>query len=157
MKQIIDQCSKLISNPNMNSQNQDFLKLRLRGRGSGFKEGPDKRGIWILFLQYSESDELMHLCVSSKYLEIYNTACEYVEQLLKHLYKEYDDYCRRSKRREPNLKIKRIEAYGTPGGKSNDIEAKPLEKNKENEKYIKFAAIWIKRKFRISLPRYLTV
>ena len=27
------------------TQQSDFLKLRLRGRGSGFKEGPEQRGI----------------------------------------------------------------------------------------------------------------
>lgn len=43
------------------SNNCDFVKLRLRGQGSGYKEGPEKL----------ESNEPLHLCVSSRYLEVY--------------------------------------------------------------------------------------
>ena len=38
MKRIIEICSKDTGAVNM----QDIVKLRLRGRGSGFKEGPNK-------------------------------------------------------------------------------------------------------------------
>jgi hypothetical protein len=37
------------------------VKLRLRGRGSGYKEGPEKR----------ESQEPLHLCVSSKHNHLF--------------------------------------------------------------------------------------
>jgi len=40
MKKIIECCTK-----DTNISGQDIVKLRLRGRGSGFKEGPDKRGL----------------------------------------------------------------------------------------------------------------
>ena len=41
------------SSPNSN----ELLKLRLRGRGSGYKEGPEQL----------ESEEELHLCISAKY------------------------------------------------------------------------------------------
>jgi hypothetical protein len=43
MKKIIEICQNYVKNPSIIYQN-DFLKLRLRGKGSGFKEGPEQRG-----------------------------------------------------------------------------------------------------------------
>ena len=43
MKRIIELCQKKCNNPQIIHQ-ADFLKLRLRGYGSGFKEGPEKKG-----------------------------------------------------------------------------------------------------------------
>jgi hypothetical protein len=121
MKKIIEICQNYVKNPSLIYQN-DFLKLRLRGKGSGFKEGPDQR----------ESEEPMHLCVSSKYLEVYNMACQLVEELLNNLYREYDNYCRKSGRKfHTSLKIKRIEAFGGTQNKLNN-EVKTPENNKEN-------------------------
>jgi len=40
MKKIIELCSK-----GSNLPIQDVIKLRLRGKGSGFKEGPEHKGI----------------------------------------------------------------------------------------------------------------
>lgn len=75
----------------------------------------------------------MHLCVSSKYLEVYNMACQLVEELLNNLYREYDNYCRRSGRKyQPSLKIKRIEAFGGNQPKMPNVEVKSPETNKEN-------------------------
>jgi len=121
MKKIIEICQNFVKNPSLIYQS-DFLKLRLRGKGSGFKEGPDQR----------ESEEPMHLCVSSKYLEVYNMACQLVEELLNNLYREYDNYCRKSGRKyHTSLKIKRIEAFGGNQNKlSNEVKAP--ENNKEN-------------------------
>lgn len=42
MKQIID--GTLHNTPYDSTKENDLVKLRLRGRGSGFKEGPAKRG-----------------------------------------------------------------------------------------------------------------
>jgi len=121
MKKIIELCQSYIKNPSLIYQN-DFLKLRLRGKGSGFKEGPEQR----------ESEEPMHLCVSSKYLEVYNMACQLVEELLNNLYREFDNYCRKTGRKYQSLlKIKRIEAFGGNQNKLNN-EVKPPENNKEN-------------------------
>jgi len=41
------------------------VKLRLRGQGSGFREGPNKE----------ESADPLHLCISSKNIDMYNEAC----------------------------------------------------------------------------------
>ena len=61
MKRIIEMCSRNTTAENM----QDIVKLRLRGKGSGFKEGPHKE----------ESNEPLHLCISSKYYDKYVLAC----------------------------------------------------------------------------------
>lgn len=47
MKQIIDNCSKMFP-----QQFNKSVKLRLRGRGSGYKEGPEKQGIFPTFLTF---------------------------------------------------------------------------------------------------------
>ena len=78
---------------------QDVIKLRLRGQGSGFKEGPNN----------CESPEPLHLCVSSKYFEKYTEACRYVEKLLKDVYSEYNNFCRYRGRPTYNYKITKME------------------------------------------------
>lgn len=55
------------------------VKLRLRGRGSGFLEGPEQR----------ESHDPLNLCVSSKDKDKYLYACQQVERLLERVYTEY--------------------------------------------------------------------
>ncbi|KAM3135442.1 hypothetical protein pb186bvf_012461 [Paramecium bursaria] len=72
MKKIIDQC--LVDS----SREFDLIKLRLRGKGSGYKEGPEKR----------ESQEPLHLCVSSKHANLFSKACSQVELLLELLLKQ---------------------------------------------------------------------
>ena len=78
MKKIIDEC-KLISNNNYN----DNVKLRLRGKGSGFKEGSENK----------ESEEPLHLCISAKNKEEMKKACECVNDLLNKIYEDYKNYC----------------------------------------------------------------
>jgi len=78
MKNIVDTC-KINTMLNVNEP----VKLRLRGKGSGYKEGPD----------HKESDESLHLCVSSKYQELYYLACRLVEDLMLNLYDEYRKFC----------------------------------------------------------------
>ncbi len=51
MKQIIDNCEMI----QQSAYNDDKVKLRLRGQGSGYKEGPEEL----------ESEDSLHLCVSS--------------------------------------------------------------------------------------------
>ena len=48
MKRIIELCQNYMKTLlDVGSQNQsDLLKLRLRGKGSGFKEGPGQKGIF---------------------------------------------------------------------------------------------------------------
>jgi len=43
MKRIIEVCQNYMKNNNLMFKT-DFLKLRLRGKGSGFKEGPYQKG-----------------------------------------------------------------------------------------------------------------
>ena len=55
------------------------LKLRLRGKGSGYKEGPGNE----------ECDEDLHLCISCKTQNGLNYACYLVEELINSIYEEY--------------------------------------------------------------------
>lgn len=95
MKSILDQLkNKCFSGPI-----QDVIKLRLRGQGSGFKEGPNN----------CESDEPLHLCVSSQYYEKYAEACMLVEKLLKDTYREYNNFCKYRGRPTRSYKIVKME------------------------------------------------
>jgi len=78
---------------------QDVTKLRLRGQGSGFKEGPNN----------CESPEPLHLCISSKYYEKYAEACELVENLLKSVYQEYNNFCKWKGRSTVSYNVKKLE------------------------------------------------
>jgi hypothetical protein len=78
---------------------QDVIKLRLRGQGSGFKEGPNN----------CESPEPLHLCVSSKYYEKYTEGCKLVENLLKDVCQEYNNFCRWKNRPQIKYNIKKLE------------------------------------------------
>jgi len=76
----------------------------------------------------------MHLCISSKYKEVYQLACKLVEELLLNLYKEYIEFAHRKgfKMYSP-LKIKQIEAYNGPNMEnSGDIfNCKPRQKSED--------------------------
>ncbi len=48
MKWIIDSCTKEASKEISNTS--DLIKLRLRGKGSGYKEGADKQGYYYFFI-----------------------------------------------------------------------------------------------------------
>jgi hypothetical protein len=75
MKNIINQCKS--------SGDGEGVKLRLRGRGSGYKEGPENK----------ESDEPLHLCISSKNAEEMQKACLLVDELLKKIFEDYKEFC----------------------------------------------------------------
>ena len=62
----------------------DAAKLRLRGRGSGFLEGPLKQ----------ESSEALHLCVSCRDGDSYAIVIREVTALLEDVYCQYADWCR---------------------------------------------------------------
>ena len=76
MKNIVNQCKT-------SNNTKDSVKLRLRGRGSGYKEGPENK----------ESDEPLHLCISAKNQEEMNKACNLVDNLLNKIYQDYINYC----------------------------------------------------------------
>eukprot|EP00359_Climacostomum_virens_P006630 CAMPEP_0204909298 /NCGR_PEP_ID=MMETSP1397-20131031/8051_1 /ASSEMBLY_ACC=CAM_ASM_000891 /TAXON_ID=49980 /ORGANISM="Climacostomum Climacostomum virens, Strain Stock W-24" /LENGTH=334 /DNA_ID=CAMNT_0052079087 /DNA_START=94 /DNA_END=1095 /DNA_ORIENTATION=+ len=94
MKKIVDACTK-----GMDCPAHDIIKLRLRGRGSGFKEGPTK----------AESDEPLHMCVSSKFLDKYEIACNQVESLIKKVYQDYSKFCREHSLTIPKLTVRKQE------------------------------------------------
>lgn len=79
MKRIIEDCSRDFD-PCINPY--EVVKLRLRGKGSGFKEGP----------QQIESDDPLNLCISSKYKDKYDYACNEMEILLKKVYEEFKQF-----------------------------------------------------------------
>ncbi|CAE7267948.1 khdc4 [Symbiodinium natans] len=74
---------------------QTGAKLRLRGRGSGFKEGPERR---------VSSDPLM-LCVSSTEDAGHQEAVRLVEELLTDVHNQYREFCHSTGRRAPNLEV----------------------------------------------------
>ena len=76
MKNIVNQCKT-------SNNIKDSVKLRLRGRGSGYKEGPENK----------ESDEPLHLCIIAKNQEEMNKACNLVDDLLNKIYQDYINYC----------------------------------------------------------------
>ena len=103
MKKIIESCSKL----KHGKYNNDQLKLRLRGIGSGYKEGPDNR----------ESHEPLHLCVSAKNFDVYKQACTAVETLLNKIYEDYLTFLKKNDQEKlsdldylESLKFKRKES-----------------------------------------------
>lgn len=75
MKQIVDECY------DNNYSQMDNIKLRLRGRGSGYKEGPERK----------ESFESLHLCISGKLYSKYRLACELVESHLQQIYMDFQE------------------------------------------------------------------
>lgn len=75
MKKIVESCG------GFNTQND--VKLRLRGKGSGYKEGPYNQ----------ESEDPLHLCISSKNYEKYYQACGLVQDLINSVFEEYKKYC----------------------------------------------------------------
>lgn len=84
MKSILKACEQKLGAVVSSNGN---LKLRLRGRGSNFLEGPLQR----------ECDERLHLCVSAKTREVLEEACKAVEKLLKSVGKQFASFCKEQK------------------------------------------------------------
>eukprot|EP00398_MALV-I-01_sp_L67-1_P000890 gene890-279_t len=70
-------------------------KLRLRGQGSGFKEGPNN----------VESPEPLHLCISAQKLDLYELTLVQVRELLSGIYNEYTIWCKQKRLPMPQLRI----------------------------------------------------
>ena len=94
MKRIIDKCCK-----GLGGRAHDVVKLRLRGKGSGFKEGPHN----------TESNDSIHLCISSKFQKKYEIAISEIEKLLKKVYHEFSDYCIKLGLPDPQLQVMKAE------------------------------------------------
>lgn len=82
MKNILTDCEIVFKDDRVP---KDFLKLRLRGRGSSYKEGTTNK----------ESDEDLHLCISAKNADVLSKAVKLIEQLLESILKEYNAYCKK--------------------------------------------------------------
>jgi hypothetical protein len=111
MKNIVETCK----NSSILSMGES-VKLRLRGKGSGYKEGPEMKGKIKLIL---ESEESLHLCVSSKYIDLFNLACKLVEDLLLQLYEEYKKFSEKKGFHYQKLEIKRIDGMNNLVGINN--------------------------------------
>jgi len=112
MKRIIQECCKNLPT------NQEVVKLRLRGKGSGFKEGPKQE----------ESKEPLHLCISSRFYPQYMTACNKIENLLLNVYEEYKKHCERQRRDIKPVNpggILQIKKYETVTGRRTQIQSLP--------------------------------
>lgn len=46
----------------------------------------------------TESEEPLHLCISSKYFDKYKRACNLVQELIINVYEEYKRFCERNGR-----------------------------------------------------------
>ena len=88
MKNIINECK-------IGGGDGEGIKLRLRGKGSGYKEGP----------QNKESDEPLHLCISSKNPEEMKKACLLVDELLNRIHEDYKKYCEENNVMPSNTQI----------------------------------------------------
>merc|ERR1712224_551694 len=73
-------------------------KLRIRGRGSNFKEGP----------QNCEADEPLMVCVSTTTSEDFARATELIESLLEEVYDERRAFCRDRALPIPKLSVDRL-------------------------------------------------
>ena len=116
MKRIVDKCCK-----GMNGQAHDIIKLRLRGIGSGFKEG----------LNNAESQDSLHLCVSSKYHSIFALAVGEIERLLKSVYREYGELCLAKGKADPRLEPVKSEKTS---GRSLVLAASRLQEIEESDR-----------------------
>ena len=88
MKNIINECKS-------GGNDGENIKLRLRGQGSGYKEGP----------QNKESDEPLHLCISAKNPEDMKKACLLVDELLKRIHEDYKQFCQENNVMPTNTQI----------------------------------------------------
>jgi len=71
-------------------------KLRIRGRGSGFCEGPDQK---------EASDEPLMLCISAPTHAGFDSAVEDIESLLEYVHDQYRTFCKDRKLPVPRLSI----------------------------------------------------
>ena len=83
MKKIIEECKLISKNNSLIKNINDIIKLRLRGKGSGYKEGSHKK----------ECNEPLHLCISSKDKNVLFKACYLVEELFEKIYHDYKEFC----------------------------------------------------------------
>lgn len=94
LKRIMDYCSR---GPN-GVYIPNAIKLRLRGKGSGYVS------------RYDDKVEPLNLCVTSMYQDKYKKACSFVGELIINVYEEYKRFCaRKGKVPNGNLTIEKLE------------------------------------------------
>ncbi len=89
----------------------DCVKLRLRGKGSGFREGP----------RQEESREPLHLCISSRFYDKYLVACNMAQELLLNVYEEYKKFAEKHRRELKIVDPSAIITNGVLQVKKNEI------------------------------------
>merc|ERR1711869_25586 len=77
------------------------VKVRLRGRGSGCKEGP----------AHKEANEPLMLCISATSQEAFDSATKDVEILLKDVYDQYHTFCNDCGKPSPKLVPHRVDQH----------------------------------------------
>ena len=105
MKKIVNECTASIGHdPNIKNKNEgkNNVKLRLRGIGSGYKEGKKK----------VENNESLHLYVSAKNEEYMKKCCELIDELLEKIYEEYIIFCKKNNITPLATKLAQKVAFG---------------------------------------------
>jgi len=74
-------------------------KLRIRGRGSGFKEGPEN----------VEANDPLMICISATSSKGFVDSTKDVESLLKHVHNQYCAFCEERNLPRPNLVVEQTE------------------------------------------------
>lgn len=86
----------------------EIVKLRLRGKGSGFKEGPSQM----------ESEDPLNICISSKYKGKYEHACAQMDKLLMKVYEEFKAFYKNKAKKPANyyeeLRLRKVETITRP-------------------------------------------
>lgn len=85
----------------------ETVKLFLRGKGSGFREGP----------MQVESQEPLSINVQSRFYDKYRVACDLVQELILNVYEEYKVFCAKFQRKPANdfdMMVKKEETASRP-------------------------------------------
>ena len=131
-KMLIGNSGKLLRNiivRNCISNGDRTTKIRLRGKGSGYKEGPKKE----------ESNDPMELCISSLNLLSYLKCSHDIENLLRNVYYQYYLYqCNNRKNNSDNkdespIVMKKILKYPYVVNRYNTLIKEEKRRKKEEE------------------------
>ena len=128
-KMIIGNGGKLLRNilvKNCINNGDHTTKIRLRGKGSGYKEGPKNE----------ESKDPMELCISSLNLISYLKCSNEIENLLKNVYYQYYLYQSNNKQESDNdvpVVMKKILKYQYVVNRYNTLAKEEKRRKKEEE------------------------
>ena len=128
-KMIIGNSGKLLRNilvKNCINNGDHTTKIRLRGKGSGYKEGPKNE----------ESKDPMELCISSLNLISYLKCSNEIENLLRNVYYQYYLYQSNNKKESDNdvpVVMKKILKYQYVVNRYNTLAKEEKRRKKEEE------------------------